>query len=67
MNKMPNGGFPPLKLKITLEKKSNNKDRLFAKSIQKDINIREILLNNSKKKIINKHSDNNELDEVNDI
>jgi hypothetical protein len=63
MNKIPNGGFPPLKLKKTIEKKTNNKNRSFTKPI--NINIRQILINNSNKNIIN----NNEqkLEEVNDL
>tara|TARA_B110000971_G_C19990958_1_gene491940 strand:+ start:1331 stop:1531 length:201 start_codon:yes stop_codon:yes gene_type:complete len=66
MNKIPNGGFPPLKFKKTLEKQ-NNKDRLFSKPIQKNINIRQILINNSKKDIINENIDKVELDEVNNL
>jgi hypothetical protein len=63
MNKIPNGGFPPLKLKKTIEKKTNNKNRSFTKPI--NINIRQILINNRNKNIIN--NDEQQLEEVNDL
>ena len=63
MNKIPNGGFPPLKLKKTIEKKTNNKNRSFTKPI--NINIRQILINNPNKNIIN--NGEQQLEEVNNL
>lgn len=65
MNKIPNGGFPPLKLKKTIEKKTNNKNRSFSKPMQNNINIRQILFNNYNKNII--INDDQQLEEVNDL
>ena len=51
---MQNGGFPPIKLKQlkTKEENVNNKERLFSSTLQSNINIRQILLNNQNKKLI---------------
>uniref|UniRef100_A0A6C0DB39 Uncharacterized protein n=1 Tax=viral metagenome TaxID=1070528 RepID=A0A6C0DB39_9ZZZZ len=51
---MQNGGFPPIKLNKleSNEKNINNKERLFSSTLQSNINIRQILLNNQNKKLI---------------
>jgi hypothetical protein len=67
MNKIPNGGFPPLKLKKTIEKKTNNKNRSFSKPMQNNINIRQILFNNYNKNNIIKNNYEQQLEEVNDL
>jgi hypothetical protein len=65
MNNIPNGGFPPLKLK---KKEINNKERGFFKKNQTNINIRQILLNSTKKKILsNENKDDNLLQEVTNL
>ena len=66
---MPNGGFPPIKLnKLNSTKKNvNNKERLYSSTLQPNINIRQILLNNQNKKIIEEVKVENELEIVTSI
>jgi len=63
MNKIPNGGFPPIKLKKIIT--STNKQGLHI-NINNNINIREIISNINKNKNKNNFSikENVELNEV---
>jgi len=63
MDKIPNGGFPPLQLKETINKKSN-KERFIATDMKKNVNIRQILLNNQKTNIFEEKKDNDTLEEI---
>jgi hypothetical protein len=68
MNNIPNGGFPPLKIKKqnnNKEKHVNNKERGFSKKIQP--NIRQILLNTSKTNILEQNKVDNKLYVVTDL
>ena len=50
---MVNGGFPPIKLKeINKEEYSNSKERFFSNVIKKNIDIRQILTENTQRKSI---------------
>ena len=62
MEKIPNGGFPPIVLKTKNIKK--NIERLFYSNDKNKININQILNINIKKSII---PDNNEIIEINTI
>jgi hypothetical protein len=63
MDKIPNGGFPPLQLKEKIKK--NSKQRAIKSNIKKIVNIRDILVNNQKTSIFEKEKDN--LIEVNTL
>ena len=66
--KLPNGGFPPIKIcssKNSAQTNSISKERLIAPTITKNINIRTILNSNIKKPIIT--NDDEELNVIEEL
>jgi hypothetical protein len=67
MEKIPNGGFPPLALykKEKIRKLKNNEDKEKYSSVEiRNINIKEILNTTSSKPII---TDNDNIEEIDEI
>jgi len=66
-NKIPNGGFPPIKYKYNNKKsikKDIKKERFHATTPKNNINIKQILSSNIKKPILSINNNNNELEET---